>query len=200
MKKIMLLIASVFVFFVSCKKETHTAANASAQLYPLGRGNVWIYIDSFFDDNGIYYGKDTFALKVAKTINFGGHTYTPITDQYDDSIFTLRSDDSSVFLLESPAELLVFQWPLDGSQTAIVNSYAGSLYTSAIFTGRIISTNFPSYRIVVTHDDGLSLDFRQQEMYFTPGKGIIAGQDLWKTSTGMIYTSDAYHLFAYSIH
>lgn len=200
MNKIVPLVLLVYLFFVSCKKETNTAATASAQLYPLARGNVWIYIDSFFDDNGVYYGQDTFALKVAKTIDFGGHTYTPITDQYDDSIFTLRSDDSAVFILESPAELLLFQWPLDRNQTAIVNSYAGSFYTSAIYTGQIVSTNFPSYKIIVTHDDGFSPDFRQQEMYFAPGKGIIAGQDLWKTSAGTIYTSDSYHLFAYTIH
>jgi len=198
MKIIVLLTVLVSLFFLSCRKESPSASAAGAQLYPLTKGNVWIYVDSFFDYNGVYYGLDTFPLKVANSIDFAGHTYTPITDQYDDSIFTLRSDDSTVFLLEPPAELLVFQWPLDRSQTAIVNSYAGTSYTSAIYTDRDSSTNFPSYRIVVTHDDGSWTGYRQQEMYFTPGKGMIKGLDLWKTSDGTIYTSDAYHLIAYT--
>jgi hypothetical protein len=198
-RKILTFIFAACLFFISCKKEIHSTAKLTTQLYPLTAGNLWIYVDSFYDESGTYYGKDTFLLKPAKTIPFNNQMYTPITDQYDEAIFTVRSDDSTVFMLESPAEMVMFSLPVDNNQTAILNSYYGGEYRSAFYTEKIITTNYPSYRIVITKDDGQWFDYRQQEMFFTIGKGIIKGHDLWKNSTGDIYTSDSYNLVSYNI-
>jgi hypothetical protein len=93
---------TAFLFFaaavitVSCKKEAVTTAPKN--LYPLSLGNTWMYIDSFFDASGRYAGKDTFTIKAANTINVNNRIYTPITDQFDDSIFILASKDSSPYI------------------------------------------------------------------------------------------------------
>jgi len=128
--------------------------------------NLWVYIDSFSDESGTYYGKDTFLLKPAKPLSFNNQVYTPITDQYDEAIFTVRSGDSTVFMLESPAEMVMFSLPADKNQTAILNSYYGGMYRSAFYTEKIIITNYLSYRIVITKDDGQWYDYQQQEIFF----------------------------------
>ena len=153
MRIIIILIFSASLF-ASCLKKTNNINNKSTQLYPLAQGNVWVYEDSFFDEYGSYYGKDTFYLKTVKTINYNNQVYTPITDIYDDSIFTLRSDDSTVFIWEQPVESLMFRWPLDPGQPVIATSYLEDTLTSMIYTSRITTTNYPSYKIVITQDNG----------------------------------------------
>ena len=111
---------------------------------------------------------------------FKGQTYTPITDQYNDSIFVIRSNDSSVFILEQPGEALLFKWPMDTNQPFITNSYYGDTLVSVITTTVNNTTNFPSYRALITYDDGFLPDYKQEEMYFSRGKGIIKGKDIWK--------------------
>ena len=105
MKKIAFFTFTALLFLAFCKKDPGTPGDH--KLYPLVNGNTWIYVDSFFDDRGFFYGLDTFTLKVAKTITFNNHLYTPITDQYDDSIFTVRPTDTTVFMLKYPAEPLL---------------------------------------------------------------------------------------------
>lgn len=175
-------------------------SNQSKQLYPLAAGNVWIYVDSFFDIYQTYQGKDTFRLKTATTVNQNNHIYTPITDQFDDSIFTLRSNDTTVFIREPIGESLMFRWPVISNQPNITNSYFGNTLTSIIYTDKNITTNYPSYKIVITQDNGLWYDYRQQELYFTIGLGIIKGRDLWKNSMGNIYASDSYTLISYNLY
>src|SRR5689334_6191250 len=94
------LIFLCFSFFCACKKNNDTPVAKSSQLFPLNANNKWIYVDSFFDAEGRYIGKDTFHLKPAAAIAFNGHNFTPITDQFDEPIFTVASNDSTVFMLK----------------------------------------------------------------------------------------------------
>ena len=192
------LVATVLLF--SCKKTMPLSGTQVIQLYPLRAGNVWIYEDSFFTVSGAYYGKDTFRLKPGNAIRFNNQEYTPITDQYDDSIFTIRSDDTTVYMLEPQGESLIYTQPLPGSQPVINHYYDGNILSSAIFTERSTTTNYPAYKIVITQDDGYWLDYRQQQIYFSPGLGIIKGSDTWKANNGNLYTSDIYQLLAYSLN
>ena len=189
-------IAALFILN-SCKKEPVT--RASKQLYPLVTGNKWIYVDSFFTDAGVYYGKDTFTLKAANTITVNNRLYTPVTDQYDDSIFILASTDSTVYILKEFGEALLFTWPLNETQPIINNSYRGDTLNSRIYTVKNITTAFPSYKIIITQDDGIWFHYRQQELFFTPGIGIIKGLHSRKNSTGRLYKSDSYKLITYGL-
>jgi hypothetical protein len=201
MKKIVpLLLFSALILLAACKKGNSGNNNHNNQLYPLTAGNKWIYVDSFFDDTGYFYGLDTFTLKVAKTINFNNQVYTPVTDQYDDSIFTLRSTDSAVFILKELDETLMFKWPFTIGQPVIVNTYHGDSLKSVIYTEQITYTNYPSYKIVITQDDGTWWRYKQQELFFTLGIGIIKGRDLRKNSIGNIYAYDSYKLITYSLY
>ncbi len=200
MKIILPFVFACLLCVASCNKGSISNNSQGKQLYPLASGNVWIYVDSFFDIYQNYLGKDTFRLKTAKTVNQNNHIYTPITDQFDDSIFTLRSDDTTVFIREPPGESLMFRWPMTTNQSSINNSYFGDSLTSIIYTDKNVTTNYPSYKIVVTQDDGLWYDYKQQEFYFTVGLGIIKGRDLWKNFNGDIYVSDSYRLISYNIY
>jgi hypothetical protein len=199
MKKVELIFYAALVFFVSCKKETGQQNNQNKQLYPLATGNKWIYVDSFFTESGKYYGKDTFTLKAAKPIEFNNRVYTPVTDQYDDSIFILASTDSTVYILKEFGEAFMFRWPLKEVQPIIINSYRGDTMNSVIYTTQNSNTAFPSYRIVITQDDGQWMHYRQQEMFFSIGIGIIKGQHTRKNRTGNFYVSDSYTLITYGL-
>jgi hypothetical protein len=195
----LLLFFSAILFFASCKKETDDGSDQSGQLFPLANGNKWIYVDSFFTTTGIYKGKDTFYLKTAETINFSNQVFTPITDQFDDSIFIVRSDDTTVFILEPPGESLMFRWPVNTGQPVITNSYQGDIMNSMIFTELNATTNYPAYKIVITQNDGQWANYRQQELFFSIGLGIIKGRNIRKTGTGDFYTTDTYHLLSYTV-
>jgi hypothetical protein len=188
----------LILFAMACKKQA-SSNTVISQLYPLTSGNHWVYVDSFFDNTGFYYALDTFTLKATKPIAFNAHLYTPVTNQFDDSIFTLRSTDTSVYLLKQPDEPLLFRSPISEAQPAIINSYHNDFLNSTIFTNPITTTNYKSYKILITQDDGQALHYKQQELYFTPGIGIIKGRDIRKTSTGNLYAYDSYRLIAYSL-
>jgi len=199
MKKLAFFAFIIFSIVTSCKKQA--AGNTGiAQLYPLANGNRWLYVDSFFDNTGFYYALDTFTLKAAKPVQFNARLYTPVTNQFDDSIFTLRSTDTSVYLLKQPDEPLLFRSPITEAQPAIINSYSNNFLNSTIFTKPITSTNYQSYKILITQDDGQASHYKQQELYFTPGIGIIKGRDIRKTSAGSFYAYDSYRLIAYSLY
>jgi hypothetical protein len=199
MQKIPVLFFTALVAFASCKKQRTEANNFNPQLYPLTAGNKWIYVDSFFNERGFFYGLDTFTLKTVKTISVNNQVYTPVTDQYDDSIFTVRSTDSTVYLLKKPGEVLLFKLPLAEGQPTITNSYYGDTLRSEIFTERNIRTPFPSYKIIITYDDGLWYHYKQQELFFTIGIGIIKGRDFRKTNAGISYPYDSYRLITYGL-
>ena len=195
-KKIRLVFACLLLF-TACKKSNSVPEHqGSTQMFPLTADNRWVYIDSFFDSDGSYYGQDTFRLKPAKTIIQNNHTYTPLTDQFDEAIFTLRSDDSSVFILEPPGEALMFAWPIPSSEPYISNNYFGDSLNSTIYTGKLRTLGYPSYRIVVTQDNGSWNDYKSEEFYFSVGMGIIKGDTKWKNSNGDLYTSDSYWLYS----
>ena len=198
MKKIALFAFTTLLFCASCKKQTDISSNL--QLYPLAIGNKWVYEDSFFNDRGLFYGVDTFTLKTVKTINFNNQVYTPITDQYDDSIFILRCTDTTVFMLKQPAEPLLFRWPINNVQPVIVNWYNTNFLNSSIHTQLINFTNYPSYKILITYDDGQRSHYKQQELFFTPGIGIIKGRDIRKNTAGVLYAYDSYRLISYSLY
>jgi len=187
------------LLLISCTKKDYISNNLSSELFPLKQGNIWLYVDSFFTPSGNYLGKDTFRLKAASTINFNNHVFTPITDQYDDSIFVLRSNDTTIYMLRPHGEALFFSWPVDNSQPVKTTTYNGGTMRSLIYSERIVTTNFPSYKIVFIHDDGLSSNFRQQEYYFTPGLGIIKGRNQRKNNLGNLYTTDSYFLYSYTV-
>ncbi len=200
MKKVAAFLFLIFVIIFSCKKENGNNTKPNKPLYPLAIGNVWIYIDSFFDEAGVYKGLDTFKLKSAKTINYNNQIYTPITDQFDDSIFTISSTDSAVFILNPIGAALFFKLPINQAQPVTINSYKSDSLNSKIFTQLVTTTNFPSYKILITQDDGFWLDYKQQELYFTIGTGIIKGRDIRKTFTGNTYAYDSYRLLAWDIY
>jgi hypothetical protein len=187
------------LLLISCVKRDDVSNNFSSELFPLEQGNKWLYVDSFFTLSGNYYGKDTFHLKAAPTINFNNHVFTPITDQYDDSIFVLRADDTTIYMLRPHGEALFFSLPVDNSQPVKTIVYNGGIVRSLIYSERIMTTSFPSYKIVFIHDDGLWSNFRQQEYYFTPGLGIIKGRNQRKSSLGNLYTTDSYFLYSYTV-
>ena len=198
MKKLAFFAIVILLFFAACKKQD--SSNRSTQLYPLAADNKWIYVDSFFDNTGFFYALDTFTLKTANTIQFNAHEYTPVTNQFDDSIFTLRSTDTTVYLLKQPGEPLLFRQPLDETQLTLVSSYHHDSLNSTIYTKPITTTNYASYKILVTQDDGQFTHYKQQELYFTPGVGIIKGRDIRKNSTGGVYAYDSYRLVAFSLY
>ena len=200
MKKIVFYIFFALLFFTSCKKMTDVSTNLNKQLYPLAPGNKWIYVDSFFNEAGVYYGKDTFTIKTTKTITYNNQVYTPVTDQFDDSIFILRSDDSTVFILEHPGEALMFKLPVNNSQPFITSLYNGNTYSSVINTQQYTTTNFPSYKILITQDDGQWFNFKQLELFFTIGLGIIKGRDIRKNRAGKEYAYDSYKLISFSLY
>jgi hypothetical protein len=199
MKKL-LSIATVSVLLITACKKQNSSSNSSATLYPLAAGNKWVYVDSFFEETGSFYALDTFALKTAQPVVFNSHSYTPITNQFDDSIFILQSTDSTVFMLRRPGEPLLFRSPLNQSAPTLTNSYPNNSLTSVVYTQQITSTNYPCYKILVTQDDGQRTHYRQQELFFTPGIGIIKGRDIRKTSAGNLYAFDSYKLIAYSLY
>jgi hypothetical protein len=199
-KTVTIFLFSALILFAACKKGDNGDNSDNKPLYPLTAGNKWIYVDSFFNDTGYFYGLDTFTLIAAKTINFNNQIYTPVTDQYDDSIFTLRATDSTVFILKELGETLMFKWPFTQEQPVIVNTYHGDSLKSVIYTERITYTNYPSYKIVITQDDGTWWRYKQQELFFTSGIGIIKGRDLRKNRAGNIYAYDSYKLIAYSLN
>lgn len=197
--KYAVLILCTLLFFSACKKSvgsipTNTKTN---QLFPLIKNSKWIYIDSFYDYDGTFYGFDTFYLKPADTIIKNNVAYTPITDQWDEAIFTIRSDDSVAYILEPPGESLFFQSPLPANQSSINNSYFNNLLQSDIYTNQLMLNHFACYKIVVTQDDGNWAHFKQEEFYFSVGVGIVKGYTRWKNSDGSLYTSDSYVLLAY---
>lgn len=198
MNKTIFVLLGAIIIIGSCKKEVGDVPNTNKQLYPLTPGNRWIYVDSFFSNTGNFYGKDTFNLKATAPINFNNQEYTPITDQFDEAIFTVRSTDSNAYILKEPGESLLFNWPMDETQPTITNSYYGDTLTSVIYTKLNTSTNFPSYRIVITQDDRYWNHFRQQESYFTIGMGIISGKDIKRKSDGSFYIYDSFKLITYS--
>lgn len=169
-------------------------------VFPLTATNQWVYIDSFFDADGNYYGYDTFVLKPAKSIAQDNHIYTPLTDQYDEAIFTVRYEDSSVYILEPPGEALLFNLPMPANQSYISNSYYSDSLNSIIYTSKLKTMGYPSYKIVVTQDDGVWSDYKSEELYFSVGIGIIQGQTKRKNSDGDFYTSDSYRLFYYFVN
>jgi hypothetical protein len=201
MRKFLLQICICLLIFVSCKKDAPVSDQpVNTQLYPLTQGNKWLYIDSFFDFDGTYYGFDTFYLKAAKTITQNNEVYTPISDQYDEPIFTVRSDDSLVFILEERGEALMFVSPLPENQHSLSNSYFDNALQSKIYTHKITSTNYPCYRILITEDDGIFSHYKQEEFYFTIGVGIIQGYTRRKTSVGDLFISDSYVLIGFNIN
>jgi hypothetical protein len=200
MRSILPLILTLLVLSAACKKQHAAGNDKPAQLYPLATGNKWIYVDSFFDASGSFYSADTFNLKAAKATILKQQLYTPLTDIFDDSIFIIRSTDSTVHILKEGREALLFRWPLDLSQTVITNSYHGDSLRSMIYTAKNSSANYPSYRILIIQDDGQLTHYRQQELFFTPAIGIIKGRDIKKSSTGNFYTYDAFKLVAYSLN
>jgi hypothetical protein len=191
------------LFFASCKKDTGTSNNqqASKQLYPLGAENKWTYIDTFFDVYGNYYGFDTFYLKATDTVSFKNIDYTVIADQFGNHVFTVRSDDSSAYILEPKGEVLMLSLPMPATnEPYIYNSSANDTLSSKIYTTIITTTRYPSYKILIIQDDGIWSDYKQEELYFTVGLGIIKGYMRWKNNHGDIYTSDSYILLAHGTH
>jgi hypothetical protein len=199
MKKPVYISYIILFFLASCKKDKDNN-NQNTRLYPLADGNKWIYVDSFFDDSGFYYGKDTFSLKPAKTISVNNQVYTPITDQYNDSIFIVRCTDTSVYILKRLGEALIYKLPLDQTQQVIVNSYYSDSLNATIYTTRITNTSYPSYKIVITENDGQWYNYKQQELFFTPGLGIIKGRDIRKNRAGNTFIYDSFSLLAYSLY
>jgi hypothetical protein len=190
----------LFSIFASCKKQA-AIVDVPKELYPVAAGNKWIYVDSFFNASGLYYGKDTFTLKVAKSPSFNNQLFTPITDQFDDSIFVVRSTDSAVYIFEQPAgEMLFYQSPSVNNQPVITTSYSNNTYNASFSTQVITYTNFPSYKIVITRDDGQWFNYKQKIFFFSPGIGVIKGSDLRKTRNGVAYTYDSYSLTAFSLY
>jgi hypothetical protein len=203
MKKVCLLVIVHIAFFVSCKKDVNTSNNAGAgkQLYPLGAANKWTYIDTFFDAYGDYYGFDTFYLRATDTMFYNGTGYTVITDQFGDHVFTVRSDDSSAYILEPKGEALMLSLPMPaGNDTSINNSFQDGTLNSKIYTTVVTTTNYPSYKILITQDDGVLSDYKQDELYLAAGIGIIKGYTRWKNAAGDIYTSDSYIMLAHGTH
>ena len=203
MKKACLLVMMPVLFFASCKKDISTANNpkTGSGLYPLGAENKWTYIDTFFDVYGNNYGFDTFYLRTTDTISYNGTDYTVIADQYGDRVFTVRSDDSSVYILEPKGEALMLRLPMPTTNEPFINySFMDDTLNSKIYTAIITTTNYPSYKILITQDDGTWADYKQEELYFTVGIGIIKGYIRWKNSAGIVFTSDSYILLAHGTH
>ncbi len=203
MKKACLLLIVHILLFASCKKNISTSDNtiASSQLYPLGAQNKWTYTDSFFDSYGDFYGYDTFYLRATDTVSNNNIDYTVIADQFGDHIFTVRSDDSSAYILEPKGEALMLDLPMPVTNEPYINkSFMNDTLNSKIYATIITTTNYPSYKILITQDDGLWSDYKQEELYFTVGTGIIKGYIRWKNSNGIVFTSDSYVLLAHGTH
>lgn len=192
------MLFAVVLFFIACKKNVSDTDNEPAitQLYPLIEGSKWIYIDSFFDYDNTYYGCDTFYLKPAKKITRNNIVYTPITDQWEDSIFKIRSDETAAFILEPLGESILFRLPVPADELYIDSSASYFLY-SKVFTDEINSTIFPSYKVIITQNDGYWRHYKQEELYFTPNVGIVKGYKRYKNSDGSTFISDSFVLIAY---
>ncbi len=199
MKKKALFVIVCSLSFVACKKNNSMPPYHNSQLFPLTSGNEWVYADSFFDVTGTYSGLDTFHLKSAATLVHNNHIYTPITDQFDEAVFTVRSDDSSVFVWKPAGEALMFSLPLPATVPYMNNSYSGDTLNSKIYTDKIKTIGYPSYRIVIKQDDGLWYHYVQDEYFFSIGIGIIKGNTKWKNNNGDVYTSDSYTLTYYYV-
>jgi hypothetical protein len=198
MMKRFFLILPLLIYFIACKKQQQ--AEIKYSLYPLNTGNKWIYVDSFFNGAGNFYSLDTFTLKTAQTVTFNNSIFTPLTDQYDDSIFTIKCTDTSVFLLQKQTTILIYTKPAASSPPVIINSYFNDTLNCKFFTQPVTTTNYVSYKILITYDNGLRTGYKQQELYFTPGIGIIKGRDYRKNSAGNLYAYDSYRLTAYSLY
>lgn len=199
MKKILLPVFFSLLFLASCKKEVNTGNNQNNQLYPLAKGSKWIYVDSFFNELQEYTGKDTFYLSAASTITVNNQVYTPLIDQYADTIFVLRSNDSAVFILEPSGESLMFSFPFTDRQPFIFNSYNGGLLNSTIYTERSTANSYPGYKILITHDYAQWFNYKQKEFFFTIGVGIIKGRSIRKNYLGNFYYYESYKLLSYSL-
>lgn len=186
----------LMVFLSSCNKSKSLVV--PEQLYPLAADNKWIYVDSFFNESGFFYGMDTFTLKTTPAIKFNDELFTPITDQYDDSIFTVHCTDSAVYLLKRPSALLIYHKKLN--MPVVITQYNNGLYTVTVQTTKITSTSHPSYKIVIEKNDGLQLNYRMQELYFAPGVGIINGRDFRYSRNGQLYAFGSYRLYQYSLY
>ncbi len=192
------VIFTVLLFFTACKKN-NTGSSGNG-LYPLATGNTWIYVDSFFNENGNFYGLDTFTLKTTAGITFNNQFFTPITDQFDDSIFIIHCTNAEVFMLQNKTSVLIYSKPNTNTPPILVNSYFGDTLSCKIFTLPVATTNYPSYKVLITYDNGQRTGYKQQELYFTPGIGIIKGRDYRKNRTGNFYAYDSYRLAAYSLY
>ncbi len=199
MKKSLLLVVAWPFLLVSCKKNNVPPQHSNKQLFPLTKGNQWVYVDSFFDVDGAYTGIDTFHLQTTVTVVHNNQSYTPISDQYEQAVFTVRSNDSSVFLWKPPGEVLLFNVSLPATVPYINNSYFGDTLNSIIYTNKISTMGYPSYHIVVTQDDGLWYHYVQDEYFFSIGIGIIKGITRWKNNNNEVYTSDSYRLIYYYV-
>lgn len=190
----------LFVLTVAagCKKQQ--PANTPLQLYPLAAGNKWIYIDSFFTENNVFYRLDTFTLKTTIPVNFNSKLFTPITDQFDDSIFTIHCDDTAVYLLKRPDAVLIFKQHLPANTSALISNYSSSNLQVTIYTEKIITTSHPSYKIVIIKDNGLLAYYRKEELYFAPGIGIIKGRHYRYSPSGVLYAYDSFRLYQYSLY
>ncbi len=156
---------------------------------------------SFFDFYGDFYGCDTFNLRATDTVSYNNIDYTVIADQFGDHIFTVRSDDSSAYILEPKGEALLLNLPMPAtSEPYINNSSINDTLNSKIYTTIITTTNYPSYKILITQDDGIWSDYKQEELYFSVGIGIIKGYIRWKNANGIVFTSDSYVLLAHGTH
>ncbi len=187
------------LFLVSCKKNNVSPQPVNKQLFPLTKGNQWVYIDSFFDADGAYNGFDTFQLKTAADVVHNNQSYTPISDQYEQAVFTVRSNDSSVFLWKPAGEVLLFNLSLPATVPYINNSYFGDTLASKIYTRKMSTMGYPSYQIIVTQDDGLWYHYVQDIYFFSVGIGIIKGITRWKNYYNEVYTSDSYRLIYYYV-
>ena len=199
MKKNLLLVIAWPLFLASCKKNNVSPQPVNTQLFPLTAGNQWVYVDSFFDVDGTYAGIDTFHLQPAANVVHNNQSYTPISDQYEQAVFTVRSNDSSVFLWKPSGEVLMFSLALPATVPYMNNSYFGDTLTSKIFTRKISTMGYPSYQIIVTQDDGLWYHYVQDEYFFSIRIGIIKGITKWKNSNHEIYISDSYRLIYYYV-
>lgn len=74
MKKFILFFS--FLFIVSCDDQTDDGVSGGV-IMPLKVGNYWTFVDSSFDDAGLFIEADTSTLSITgkKTIEYGGTSY-----------------------------------------------------------------------------------------------------------------------------
>jgi len=100
--------------------------------------------------------------------------------------------------MEPLGEARLYSFPIDTSQPYITYYDRGDTVTSILYTKQDINTYSPSYRVLITQDDGTINNYKQQKLYFVQGLGIIKGQNIWKNYLGDLYTSDVYTLLYYN--